>query len=349
MRRKGINYDVGTFTRQDESSRPTLDPVIMQREMEIITQDLHCTAIRISGQEITRLTMAAEEALRQGLEVWLSPALVDATEHETLVYLAECAQAAEQLRKKSPRIVFVVGCEFTFFMKGLVDGNTALERMQTFTKPWRLLKSALVKGPFNRRLNAFLTKATAIVRKSFQGSLTYAAGPWETVDWSLFDFVGIDYYRDARNASSYRQTLRTYFKHGKPVVILEFGCCTYQGAADKGGYGWAIVDRDASPQQLRGTFMRDEPGQARYLMELLEIFGEEQVEGTFVFTFVMPSYPYSIDPRYDLDMASYSLVKTFVDQTGKTYPELPWEPKDSFRELAHYYQAEATLTSHRTV
>lgn len=339
MQRKGINYDVGTFTRRDASSRPTLDPVIMQREVEIITHDLHCTAIRISGQEITRLRMAAEEALRQGLEVWFSPALVDATEQEMLAYLAECAQAAEQLRQQSPQIVFVVGCEFTFFMQGLVEGKTALERMQTFMKPWRLLKSTLVKGPFNRRLNAFLTKATAIVRKSFQGPLTYASGPWETVDWSRFDVVGIDYYRDASNASSYRQTLRTYCKQGKPVVILEFGCCTYQGAADKGGSGWAIVNRDTTPQQLRGAFVRDEPGQARYLLELLEMFGEEQVEGAFVFTFVMPSYPYSDDPSYDLDMASYSLVKTYVDQTGQTYPELPWEPKESFRQLAQYYQA----------
>ncbi len=231
-------------------------------------------------------------------------------------------------------------------MQGLVDGDTAFERMQTFMKPWRLLKSALLKGPFNKRLNAFLTKATAIVRASFHGQLTYASGPWETVDWSLFDFVGIDYYRDARNKTTYRQTLHKYFTYGKPVIILEFGCCTYQGAADKGGYGWAIVNRDTTPRQLRGAFVRDEPGQARYLLELLDLFREEQVEGAFVFTFVMPSYPYSDDPTYDLDMASYSLVKTYVDQTGQTYAGLPWEPKESFRQLAHYYQTGAKLNEH---
>lgn len=338
MHRKGINYDVGTFARRDEPSRATFDPAIVQREIEIIKNDLHCNAIRISGQEITRLTLAAEYALRQGLEVWFSPTWVDANEQEMLAYLAQCAQAAEHLRQQSPQVIFVVGCELTFFLHGLVDGNTAFERMNTFMKPWRLLKSTLAKGPFNKRLNAFLAQATTTVREAFHGQLTYASGTWEEVDWTFFDFVGIDYYRDAKNTSSYRQTLRNYFQYGKPVVILEFGCCTYQGAEEKGSYGWAIVNRSTMPRQLQGTFVRDERGQARYLIELLDIFQAEQVEGAFVFTFVIPSYQYSEDPSYDLDMASYGIVKTCLHQTGQTYKGMPWEPKESFRQLAHYYQ-----------
>ena len=92
------------------------------------------------------------------------------------------------------------------------------------------------------------------------------------------------------------------------------------------------------PRQLQGAFVRDEQRQATYLSELLDIFREEQVEGAFVFTFVMPSYPYSEDPLYDLDMASYALVKTYVNQTGQTYKEMPWEPKESFRQVASSYQ-----------
>lgn len=339
MHRKGINYDVGTLTvSKESSSRERFDPLIVQREIEIIKNDLHCTAIRISGQDLTRLLLASEYALRQGLEVWFSPRWIDATEQEMLAYLAECAEAAEQLRQQFPQIIFVVGCELTFFLQGLVDGNTALERMQTCMKPWRLLKSTLRKGPFNKRLNAFLARAAAVVREGFHGQLTYASGPWEAVDWAPFDFVGIDYYRDASNASSYRQTLHKYFTHGKPVVILEFGCCTYQGAQAKGGYGWAIVDRTTTPKQLQGAYVRDEQGQATYVKELLDIFREEHVEGAFVFTFVMPSYPYHDDPRYDLDMASYSLVKTYANHMGRTYSDVPWEPKESFQQVAHFYQ-----------
>lgn len=112
MQRKGINYDVGTFTRGKEaSSRDAFDPAIVKREMEIIKNDLHCTAVRISGQDISRLTLAAEMALLQGLEVWFSPAYIDANETETLAYFIECAKAAEQLRQQSPDIVFVTGCE----------------------------------------------------------------------------------------------------------------------------------------------------------------------------------------------------------------------------------------------
>lgn len=339
MKRKGINYDIGTFTRGKESpsSRDVFDPVIVQREMEIIKNDLHCNAIRISGQDIERLTKASEYALLQGLEVWFSPALIDANEQETLNYFAECAKAAEKLRSQSPQVIFVAGCELTFFMNGLVEGNTAFDRISTFMKPWRLIKSTLRKGPFNKRLNAFLFKATAVVREHFHGQLTYASGPWEDVNWTLFDFVGIDYYREGHNKNSYREKLRAYFKYGKPVVILEFGCCTYQGAEEKGGYGWAIVDRSKTPAQLKGEFVRDENVQAKELLELLDIFKEEKVEGAFVFTFVSPTYPYHENPLYDLDMASYSMVKSYTDRKGETYQDMPWELKKSFLIVADYY------------
>jgi hypothetical protein len=47
---------------------------------------------------------------------------------------------------------------------------------------------------------------------------TYASGSWENVDWGIFDIVGIDYYREKFTKKTYREKLRTYFKHGKPVV-----------------------------------------------------------------------------------------------------------------------------------
>jgi hypothetical protein len=338
INRRGINYDIGTFTRgKASSSRDIFDPVIVEHEMKIIKSDLHCNSIRISGQDIARLTTASKYALDQGLEVWFSPSLIDANEQETLTYLSECAKAAEKLRSQSPHIIFVVGCELTFFMKGLVEGDTAFDRINTFMKPWRLLRSTILKGPFNRRLNAFLSKAAAVLREHFHGELSYASGPWEAVDWTLFDIVGIDYYRESMNKNSYREKLRAYFKYGKPVVITEFGCCTYKGAEDKGGYGWAIVDRSKTPPQLKKEFIRDESVQANYLIELLDIFKEEKLEGTFLFTFVSPTYPYNENPLYDLDMASYSVVKTYASQNGTTYKDMPWEPKESFNALAQCY------------
>ena len=339
LARKGINYDVGTYTRGKEtSSREHFEPAIVKQEIAIIKQDLHCNAIRISGQDIQRLTFATEAALEQKLEVWFSPVLIDATEKKTLVYLAECAKAAEKLRERFGAIVYVVGCELTFFMKGLVLGETSFDRIQTFMSPWRLLKNTLLKGSFHKRLNSFLAKSVKVIREHFHGPLSYASGPWENVDWALFDFVGVDYYREAHNKRNYREKLQAYFKHGKPVVITEFGCCTYQGAEEKGGYGWAIVDHSKMPKQLKGNYVRDEQVQANYLNDLLDIFVEEKVNGAFLFTFVMPSYPYNEDSLYDLDMASYSVVKSFPDGNGSTYKEMPWEPKQSFKVLKNHYE-----------
>lgn len=339
LKRKGINYDVGTHTRgQGSSSRDEFDPRIVRREMELIRRELHCNAIRISGQDISRLELAAQEALRQGMEVWLSPSFVDADARQTLDYLAKCAQAAERIRRQSPNIVFVVGCELTFFMKGMIAGATAFDRMRTMMSPWRLLASTIRRGSFHRRLNRFLGDAVQRVRAIFQGPVTYASGPWENVDWSGFDFVSVDYYRDARNRKTYREGLRAYFRHGKPVVVTEFGCCTYRGAADKGGYGWAVVDRSQSPYRLNGDFARDEEGQARHLTEMLQIYREEGVDGAFWFTFVMPTYPHREEARFDLDMASYGVVKACDDRRRAADGELPWEPKLAYIAMSNNYE-----------
>ena len=79
---RGINYDIGTPFRKDELSRPDFDEPVMRKEIEIIKNDLHCNAIRISGFDIQRLSRTAQFALEQGLQVWLSPAYTDATHEE---------------------------------------------------------------------------------------------------------------------------------------------------------------------------------------------------------------------------------------------------------------------------
>lgn len=337
MKRKGINYDVGTFFTQGRSSRPIFDRGIVRREIEIIKNDLHCNAIRISGQEIERLVFAAEVASEQGLEVWFSPCFIDANETKLLSYLTTCAQAAEQIRQQYPSVVFVVGCELTLFMPGILDGATSRERISSLSTPTFWMKNALPGNDFNKKLNRVLATITTTVREHFHGELSYSSGTWEKVDWSPFDIVSVDHYRDARNQNSFTDELRRYFTHSKPVVITEFGCCAYRGAELKGGMGWAIVDATKTPPQLNGEYIRDEAVQSRYITDLLTIFQSADVDGAFVFTFVSPIYSHSELPLYDLDMASYSIVTSFLNQHGTTYPDLPWEPKAAFHTLANYY------------
>jgi hypothetical protein len=88
---------------------------------------------------------------------------------------------------------------------------------------------------------------------TFGGPVSYASGIWEEVDWSGFDVVGTDGYRDEQNAPYYRQMLAQGHRHGKPVVVTEFGCCTYRGAGARGGTGWMVGDPTADPTIRPGT------------------------------------------------------------------------------------------------
>ncbi len=338
MEHKGICYDVGTVFANNRSTRADFDPAIVRRELEVIKNDLHCTAIRLCGQDLGRLTTAAEYALAQGLAVWFSPLLVDATIPDTLVYLAECAKAAEKLRQANPALVFIVGGEASFYMEGIIEGQNTYARIENFVRPrnllWHLLSGKRWPG---NKLNAYLEKAVKVVREHFKGRVTYASGPWERVDWRLLDIVSVNYYRDAQNAATYRQGLQDYYKAGKPVAITEFGACTYEGAETKGAAGWGVVDTSGPRRKIKPGVKRSEATQAHYDQELLDIFAEEPLEASFLFTFVNYNLPYDPDPQFDLDVASYSIVKVLPKGvTGKTYAGMPWDLKEAFKTVANH-------------
>lgn len=332
IQRKGVCYDVGRVML-GQDWRPDFDPVVAQRELEIIRNDLHGNAVRICGEDVDRLMIAGEDALNLGLEVWLSPELWDKTPEETLEYVAEAAKRAEELRQQWPeRVVFSAGSELTLFMCGIVAGNSVLERMGN-PSFWETIRS----GAHNAPLNAFLAKANQAIRQFFKGRVTYASAPLETVDWSQFDFVCTDLYRDARVREMFAGLLQRFFAFNRPVVITEFGCCTYRGASEAGGMGWEILDHEKTPLQLKGAYERDEAEQARELTEVFTIFDEAGVDGAFIMTFIDPLHPYRDDPQYDLDMASYSLVKSYENRRGTTYPEMKWEPKEAFKAVSDFY------------
>ncbi|HZD00701.1 MAG TPA: hypothetical protein VFA46_11105 [Actinomycetes bacterium] len=223
---------------------------------------------------------AGRDALDQGLEVWLSPELWDSGPTDTLDHVAEAAKRAEELRRYRPgQVVFSVGSELTLFMRGMLEGDTFLERLHHPS-----LGEQLRSGAHNAPLDAFLAKANNAVRQVFKGSVTDASVPLETVDWRRFDVVAVELYRHARTRDRFTDLLRRFFTHGRPVVITEFGCCTWQGAADAGGMGWAIVDLDIAepgkrPPKLNGHYVRDEAEQARELTDLLTTFDDADVAG----------------------------------------------------------------------
>ncbi len=235
-------------------------------------------------------------------------------------------------------VVFLTGSELGLFTRGFLPGGTLAERLALLADPPRL-HEALPQVP--ARINEFLGRAVSVVRERFGGKVSYASLPFEGVDWTPFDFVSTDAgYRSREVADRYRDGIRALVAQGKPVAITEFGCCTYRGADDRGGRGDAIVEWSEAgrPIRLNGEYTRDEDEQARYLLDLLGIFEAEGVDSAFVNTFARYDLPHRDDPRDDLDLASYGVVRVLEGRLGQTYPGMPWEPKAAFHALADCYR-----------
>lgn len=78
-------------------------------------------------------------------------------------------------------------------------------------------------------LNDALREFVAGVREAFKGRVTYSAGMWEMVDWSLFDIVGLDHYRASKTPEEYVAALDRH-RIGKPLIVIEVGSCVYERA-----------------------------------------------------------------------------------------------------------------------
>jgi hypothetical protein len=326
-----------------ENWRPVFEPEVVRRELTIIKDDLHCNAVRICGQDISRLENAAGWALGLDLDVWLSPELWSKSPERTLRYTVDAARMAEDLLRRWPgKVVFCIGSELALFMRGILPGRSLVMRVRSMRKR----PSRAAGAP---ALTDYLTRATGEVRRVFSGPVTYASLVWESVDRSRFDFVGVDHYRDSRVKERYVDMLQPSLNTGKPVVVTEFGMRTYVGADTSGTLGFGIVHIPSMvlhklpivgrfvQTRLKGAPVRDEELQAREIVETLEVLDVAGVTGAFVHAFVDYQAPTNPVPEYDLDISSMSLVKLLKNGRSTAYPDLPWEPKQAFRAVADYY------------
>ncbi|ASQ99726.1 hypothetical protein [Streptomyces sp. 11-1-2] len=340
MRANGISYDTG-FVRNGEISREHFDPDVVKRELGIIRDDLHCTAVRVIGGDPGRLELAATYAADLGLEVWFSPYPLELTTEEMLSLFADCAERAERLRQRGAEVVFVAGAELSLMNKGFLPGDTQEDRLELLLNQRDRLADQV--GRISAQVNDFLGNAVALIRQRFGGRITYAAIPLERIDWAPFGFLSMDLYRSAEIADQFAEGVRTLVAQGKPVAITEFGTAAYRDAGDSGGRVLEVLEFDkdtGAPVRLKGEYVRDESGQAAYLRELLEIFDAADVDSAFVFLFALDNFPHRPDgdPRDDLDLASPGIVKVLDNRRGNTYPDMPWEPKAAFTALAEHYR-----------
>ncbi|MFF5296239.1 hypothetical protein [Paractinoplanes globisporus] len=339
MRANGIAYDTG-FVIDGVNSLERFDPETVRRELTIIRDDLHCNAVHLVGGDPDRLEAAARTAAGLGLEVWLSPYPLDLHPGQIHTLLLDCADRAERLRATGAEIVLVAGVEMSLMNHGFTDGDRIDERLaRLLTDPdGRAARITTLRT----RLHEFLHTAVPAIRERFHGRLTYAAIPFEDVDWSLFDIVTLELIRSAEVAAQFRAAVRQLTAQPKPVAITGFGTATWRGAPDIAPRSMEIVEYDPAtrtPLRLNGHYERDEPGQAAYLSELLDIFDTEGVDAAFVYLFALHSFPHRPDgdPRDDLDLASLGIVKVLDGHPGTTYPGLPWEPKAAFTAVAAHY------------
>jgi hypothetical protein len=70
--RIGINYDTGVFPGSRQS-RAFFSPEQVEFDMNVIARELGCAAVRVTGGDLERLTLAANFAADAGLDVWFSP------------------------------------------------------------------------------------------------------------------------------------------------------------------------------------------------------------------------------------------------------------------------------------
>jgi len=103
-----------------------------------------------------------------------------------------------------------------------------------------------------------------------------------------FDVAGLNYHRVRQNRLGYARRLRRHCHRGKPVVITEFGCGAFDGAAALSPASHSIVQHGPAGPTVEAGHTRNELEQARYLAELLGIYRDAGADGAFVFEFAAP-------------------------------------------------------------
>jgi hypothetical protein len=332
---RGVNYDIGTAFYPGTTTRAVWERPFVEREIAAIRDDLRANAIQVYGSDPGRLLECAEIAAEMDLAVWLQPRAIDAAAPAMAEELRLLAREAARMRGDGLEVGLNLGAEFSIFAAGIVPGATWVDRFAHFGETWSTDLQA-----YNEGLNVLLRDLVGAVRGEYAGPLTYGSGIWEFVDWDQFDLVGVNHYRDATNRDAYTEQLRAYARIGKPVVVTEFGCCAWEGAEDLGALGYDIVDWEATPLQLNGGYVRSEQTQAAEIGSMLDLFAAEAIHGAFVFGFIEPDMPTSPDPRTDLDMASFSVVKVFPNDSERAYAvDGYWEPKLAVAAIAERFGA----------
>jgi hypothetical protein len=316
----------------------------MREEIDAIKDLANANSVLIFGSNFDRLTETVAHAVERGLHVWLQPRLVDRPQEEILDHLAQGARLAESFRGRGADIRYSIGCVHSVQTPGILPGERYHNRMANILADaehhFLRRTGSYDRAEVSALLNAFLAEAAAVARQNFGGELIYSAGPFEDVDWSPLDYVGLTYYYSYHpTREGYAEELGAYRRWNKPIVISEYGSPAYVGAAERGFMAFDVADRTATPPTIFDGYVRNEPAQADFHRRMLRMFEELGVHSVAIAEFIHPTHPHSDDPRYDLDIASWAITKTVRDDFLDYTSPYRWEPKEAFWAIADYYAA----------
>ena len=342
MKIKGMNYDIGIeFVYGDPNSKINVfNKQYFKRDLEIIRDELHCNAIRLSGTDVQDMLDGTEMVLQAGLDCWTSPHYIDAPLQDVEDKTQELAVGLEKLRTKYPdnEVVIIYGCEMHHFAPFL-PGNNYSERLASFAQP----DSQKTLAEASAKLNAYFARVIPKMREVFGGRITYTTVTFETLDWTPFDIICLDQYKSMYNRDTFKQEVAPFIElakaQNKTFVIPETGYCCFKGCSDYGAAGFMILypvgDGKVNQEMERAEKEREEA-----FTDVLTEIAELDVEGVFPFTFVYSQMPHvENDPIHDLDMAGFGITKTYTGgKRGSVFEGVNWDPKEAFYAIKDFFE-----------
>jgi len=261
VRYKGVNYWTPSFKTTDQ----------IDEELDTIQKELGCNAIILFGEH------PAEEILIQGVKfavekdyerVYVSPRFIDATIEEAIAGTGNFAWKVRQLRDMSEKIVLVAGHELGADIRGIIPGDTYLERSVYIATHDDWVELVGAKFP------DFLARIMEICKENYGYPVAYqaSAAEYKLVNWSdpIFESVGVDAYISGGSNGDVL-ALSGLKRFRKPVLSTEWGCMTYTGSG--GVAGIAQVYEEKNPY--------DEDEQANYIRKYCETLNKIGIDGSF--------------------------------------------------------------------
>lgn len=294
MRAKGVAYDTG-FIRNGEISRGHFDPEVVSRELTIIRDDLHCTAIQIIGGDPERLELAAGYAAELGLEVWFSPYPLELSTGEILSLFADCAERAERVRQRGAEVVDQVNDllgNAVATVRERFQGRITYAAIPIERVDWtpfdivsvELIRNAEVAGQYREGVRTLVAQGKPVAITGF-GSATY---------------------RGAGDRGARAMEIVEYDEStGAPVRLDD------EYIRDEAGQAANLAE----------------------VLEIFDTEGVDGAF-VFLFALSNFPHRPDGDPRLDLDMASPAIVKTLEGRHGDAYADMTWEPKAAFTAVA---------------